>query len=212
MLPDACRNVRRVGKRHTLCHTELRTRAPPTRSRTHRARAQASTRGVFLMLGARPRIAPTQHRTAPAHERPRAVDPPPAWGRVRGDAPPAPTVQPSVPAHLTPRKQRRHCEPDALQACSRDAAHWVTIQSSRVAAALQTACSGAEGAVPRETPTRRRLTVGRADGCSTGMARRPSSTPRARPPNGRSRRGKIQLGQERLTGDTRLEEPSRAFP
>ena len=48
-------------------------------------------------------------------------------------------------AHAT--RSTSHCEPDALQARSRDAAHWVTTQSSRKAAALQDACSGTEGAI-----------------------------------------------------------------
>ena len=122
------------------------------------------------MLSARPRIAPTQHRTPPGHERPQADDSTPAWGRVRGDAPPTPTVQPTEPARLTLQKQRSHCEPDALQACSRDAAHWVTVQSSRLAAALQAACSGAEGALPPETHNDTNV-VGSRWGAQTGAHR-----------------------------------------
>ena len=80
--------------------------------------------------------------------------------------------------------KRRHCEPDALQVCSRtETAHWVTVQSSRVAAALQAACSGAEGALPREalTPIGASLAVGRTDRCSTGAACQQPSTPRTHP-------------------------------
>ena len=80
--------------------------------------------------------------------------------------------------------KRRHCEPDALQVCSRtETAHWVTVQSSRVAAALQAACSGAERALPREalTPIGASLAVGRTDRCSTGAACQQPSTPRTHP-------------------------------
>ena len=82
------------------------------------------------------------------------------------------------------RAQRRHCEPVTLQVCSQaNTAHWVTIRSSRVTAALQAACSGAEGALPREvpTPTGARLAMGRTDRCSTGVACQQPSTPRTRP-------------------------------
>ena len=93
-----------------------------------------------------------------------------------GEEPQSPKVQSPEPAHPRPRRGVC-CEPDALQARSRDAAHWVTVQSSRMAAALQTPARAT-----RELCLWSRSSVtARADGCSRrvkGAAHRQPSAPR----------------------------------